>query len=872
MTRARHPFAAFLAAACAAFLVACGGGEADPPPPDESGAAPPTLAITQHPQSLSVTVGQPASFSVAASGTAPIAWQWQRDGTDIAGATATTYAIAATTLADSGATFRAVATNPAGSASSNSATLTVTAAAPVLTVTPQPASTTVAAGAAASFAVGGSCSSGTLAIQWQRNTGSGGAFVDIVAATAATYTLATTTTGDSGAQFRARLDCSGQAATTSDVATLTVTAPQSATLSLLPLLGLRDPARINEATVVDQLADGSYVLVVRSQLKRISADLSAITPLAGIGGAVDDYADGVGAAARFNRPFGLAHDAAGVVYVADTGNRVIRRVAADGTVTTLAGSAGQAGSTDGSGSAARFSFPRGIALGPDGDLYVADESNNLIRRVTTAGVVSTYAGSGSPGSADGPAAVATFNAPFAIAVAANGDVIVGDRGNHRVRRILRSGTVAGNVETLAGSGASTVPGNDGVGTAADIAAPSALYVRGGFAYVRDAAGLVRRIDLASRAVTTFAGSRALGAGYADGPLGTGRLSANQFGLTGGVAGGLVAVDPFGLRAIDASGFVTTFAAELGIETDAGTGVLAQAPLLPVAIGVDSQGRVAVSDGGRTVRRVDTLGNVSLVAGLVRSFHGPIDATGSVAQFRSARSIAGGPSDVLYIVDGDALRRVAADGTVTTVAGSTDTGGAVDAQGPAARFNVPGRIAVAGNGDVFVADTLNHAIRRVDALGNVVTYAGVLGQAGAVDGAIAQARLAFPDSLALASDGSLWFTDGNPARLRRVSADGSSVSTPAGVPSGIVGLAPGPAGTVYYMVNAIVGTGPANGLYAYDPATSNSTLLMRGSVSGSGAAVLGSVNPALPQVQEIALLGPKRILVFGGAQLLVVTLP
>ncbi|HTE05541.1 MAG TPA: hypothetical protein VK824_05035, partial [Planctomycetota bacterium] len=322
-------------AALCALLVAC-GGSADAPPPPEGGPAPVAPTITQQPADLTVTTGQPASFTVAATGTAPLTYQWQRNGVDIAGATGTTYAIAATVLGDSGATFRAVVSNIAGSATSNSATLTVSAAAPVLTIAPQPASLTVAAGAQASFTVGATCSSGTLAIRWQRSTG-GGAFVDIAGATAGTYAFAAAQ-GDSGAQFRAALDCSGQAATTSNAATLTVTAPASATLSLYPLNGLRDQARVNGSTVADQLADGSTAFVVRSRLMRLSVDRLTITPIAGT--QQDGYLDGAAVTALFNQPMGLAHDATGVIYVADTQNHVIRRVAVDGTVSTLAGSAG----------------------------------------------------------------------------------------------------------------------------------------------------------------------------------------------------------------------------------------------------------------------------------------------------------------------------------------------------------------------------------------------------------------------------------------------------------------------------------------------------------------------------------------------------
>ena len=856
-------------AALCALLVAC-GGSADAPPPPEGGTGPVAPTITQQPADLTVTAGQPASFTVAATGTAPLTYQWQRNGVAITGATGTSYAIPATVLGDSGATFRAVVSNVAGSATSNSATLTVSAAAPVLTITQQPASLTVAAGAQASFTVAATCSSGTLAIRWQRSSGSG-AFADIAGATAGTYAFAAAQ-GDSGAQFRAALDCSGQAATTSNAATLTVTAPASATLSLYPLNGLRDQARVVGTTVADQLADGSTAFVVRSQLKRLSVDRSSITPIAGTN--QDGYLDGAAATAQFNQPMGLAHDATGVIYVADTQNHVIRRVAVDGAVSTLAGSAGQTGAADGSGSAARFNEPRGIVLGPDGDLYVADRSNNSVRRVTTAGVVSTYAGSGTAGFLDGAALTARFSQPFGIAAAANGDLIVADTVNYRVRRILRAGNGAGAVETLAGSGATTNPGADGVGVLAEIPFPSAVYVRGNSVFVRDNAVLIRQIDLTTRAVTTFTGSRALGEGFADGPPAAARFRNGGFGLTGGTAGGLLAADDRGLRSIDAAGNVTTIAAGNSFETDAGTGVLAQLPFTAAAVTVDSSGRVANYDNvSRAVRRVDATGNVSLVAGLTGGYHGVVDGTGSAAQFVDAGiSIAAAANDVLYVGDTSVLRRIASDGTVTTIAGSTAAFGGVDGQGGAARFNRLFGLAVGPSGDVFVADAGNNALRRVDAMGNVSTYAGVIGQSGRVDGAIAVARLQLPYRVAFTPDGTLWFTDGLPGSevLRRVSPDGTTVSSVAGSGSGmgIAALAADASGLLYYMVNSNIAR--AGGLYVYNPATDSSTLLMSASINQ--ITVLGSVNPLLPFVGSIAVLGPKRILVSGGTQLLVVTLP
>ena len=256
-------------AAVSLALAGCGGSADAPPPPEpvETGAAAPV--ITQPPADLSVTAGQPATFSVTATGAAPLAYQWQRGGSDIAGATNASYTVSATVLGDSGAVFRAVVSNAGGSVTSQSATLTVTQSAPVLTIAQQPTDVGVVAGSQASFVVAATCSSGTLTVQWQRSHG-GAAFADIAAATALTYSLAATS-GDTGALFRAALACSGQSGATSLAATLTVTAPSGgATIIALPIVGLRGHADINGLTAIDGMPDGSTVLVASGRIKRLT--------------------------------------------------------------------------------------------------------------------------------------------------------------------------------------------------------------------------------------------------------------------------------------------------------------------------------------------------------------------------------------------------------------------------------------------------------------------------------------------------------------------------------------------------------------------------------------------------------------------------
>ena len=839
------------------LLSACGGGGGGGPPPP---GTPPT--ITLQPVDVTVTAGAAASFTIAATGDAPLAVQWQRDGVDIAGAAATTYALASTALGDSGAAFRAVVTNATGSATSDAARLTVTVAPPVLTITLQPANTSVVAGTSATFTVAATCSTGALAVQWQRNTG--GTWAAIAGANAATYSLATAL-GDNGAQFRTALDCGGLSTTVSTAALLTVTSPLTVTLAPLPVVGLQPQAEILIVAGIDQEAAGSYTFISSNRVKRLSADLSSIRPVAGGNGL--GSTDGAGDTALFFQPLSLTHDAAGNVYVADSGNFTIRRIAPDGTVSTLAGQAGIAGNADGAGSAARFTHVTGIAIGPDGDLYVADYDNARVRRVTTAGVVTTYAGSVF-GVADGAPSTARFVGPSAIAVAANGDVLVAD--GSRIRRVVRSGNAAGSVETVAGSSATDVSGADGVGAAA-IVSPTAMVVRGNVLTFRDARGLLRQLDLTTAAVTTLAGSRTLGEGFVDGIAPNARVTGTG-GLTLAPGGGFMLAENRAIRQASATGLLHTIASGFAKGmTTTGTGVLAQMPFAGLAserlqaVTVDPAGNVVVVEKqSRLVRRISPAGVVTLAAGLTT---GPapaemIDGVGSAAQFVSdVASIASDSTGVLYVGDSFGVRRIALDNTTTLLAGSRTASGAVDGSAGSARFGAIWGLAVKPGGDVFVGDS-NNAVRRVNAAGSVSTYAGVMGQSGIGDGAIATARFTEPRQVAFAPDGSLYVVDVQAfdGTVRKVSSDGMSVSSlPIPANSDVTAVAVDAAGTLYYGSNT-------HGLMRLPPGGTPSVVIPH------GAYVVLGASPTLWNIDGIAVLGPQQLVVLSSGQILKVTLP
>ncbi|MCX6877979.1 MAG: cadherin-like domain-containing protein [Verrucomicrobia bacterium] len=207
----------------------------------------------------------------------------------------------------------------------------------------------------------------------------------------------------------------------------------------------------------------------------------AWTNFAGLPGGPGN-ADGTGSAARFNYPYGVAVDSAGNVYVADTYNHTIRKVTAAGVVTTLAGSAGNPGSADGTGNAALFYYPTGVAVDSAGNVFVADMYNYTIRKVTAAGVVTTLAGSaGAYGSVDGTGSAALFYYPTGVAVDSACNVFVADMYNNTIRKVTAAGVV-----TTVGGIAGIIGGADGIGSAANFSWPLGIAVDSvGNLYVAD---------------------------------------------------------------------------------------------------------------------------------------------------------------------------------------------------------------------------------------------------------------------------------------------------------------------------------------------------------------------------------------------------
>jgi hypothetical protein len=601
--------------------------------------------------------------------------------------------------------------------------------------------------------------------------------------------------------------------------------------------GTGEAARFFTSTgVAVDSAGNVYVADQGNHTVRKITAAGVVTTLAGTAG-LPGSADGTGAVARFNDPSSVAVDSAGSVYVADQYNQTIRKVTAAGVVTTMVGAAGMSGSADGTGATARFNFPTGVAVDSAGNVYAADRDNHTIRKLTPAGAVTTLAGNpGMPGSADAAGAAARFNSPSGVAVDSAGNVYVADRGNHTIRKV----TAAGVVTTLAGT-SGTSGTTDDTGTAARFALPSSVAVdSAGDVYVADSDNDTIRKVTAAGVVTTLAGvARKLGS--ADG-TGAAALFHSPTGVAVDSAGNVYVADYDNdtIRKVTAAGVVTTLA---GVARKSGSvdGIGAEARFDgPHGVAVDSASNFYVADSDNdTIRKVTAAGVVTTLAGTAK-MSGGADGTGAAARFNFPISVAVDSAGNVYVADYDnhTIRKITAAGVATTLAGTAGMSGSADGAGAAARFDSPSDVAVGNDGNLYVADRGNHTIRKVTAAGVVTTLAGTAGMSGSADGASSAAGFNLPRSVAVDSAGNVYVADTDNSTIRKVTAAGV-VTTLAGTAE-MVGSADGPGAAARFNYPTGVAVDSAGNVYVAD--TDNSTI-RKVTPTGTTTTVAGTAGAA-----------------------------
>ncbi len=787
-----------------------------------TGTIGPALApsVVAPPNSQSAYPGADVGFTINAAGSQPLSYQWQRNGVSIPGASNPAFVLTSVQAADAGA-FSVIVSNALGSVVSPGANLVVYSG-----PAPPPAPAYSFRTIAGTSTFGQAAPSGVI-----DGTGAAARFLG---------------------PYGITIDSSGNAylADAYNVAIRKVT-PAGVVTTLIAGVGSADGSLDNASVrspngVASDASGNLYIADTgNNTLRKVTPDGLVVT-LAGSAG-VAGSADGVGGAATFNLPIGVATDADGDIYVADYGNDTIRRVTPDGTVTTIAGAVGVRGSADGPGSSARFSSPTGVAVDAQGNVYVADLGNDTIRKITPDGIVRTIAGlTADAGASDGPALEARFNQPRMLALDAAGNLFITDPGNATIRVLTTSGTV-NTIGGLAG-----VPGYaDGVGSSARFNQP--------FGIALDAAGVIYLTDFGNNVIlqgvpTTptvtindatviepLTGTSNVAVGLtlsapsyetvtvqfstADGSANAGTnyaLASGTFTFNAGSTNGAVLVN---IPATGATPSAKTFSVTLTSPTNCTIArASATVTIFPAAAptitsqplgqnsNVSSNVVFTVVAAGSSPLFFQWFKNTGLLAG----------ATGSSLVLNDLQLSDAGNYSVIVSNALGALTSQTASLTVatnptaylfTTLAGLAGNAGSADGTGSAARFYQPSAVAVDTTGTVYVADSGNQTIRRITPTGVVTTFAGSPGLGGSVDGIGSAARFFYPDGVTVDAEGTVYVADSGNDTIRKVTP-GGVVTTLAGL-AGQSGLTDGTGGGARFDGPQSLATDSAGNIYVAD---------------------------------------------------------
>ncbi|MFN0102711.1 MAG: hypothetical protein ACKV2U_11555 [Bryobacteraceae bacterium] len=535
-------------------------------------------------------------------------------------------------------------------------------------------------------------------------------------------------------------------------------------------------AIIQQAEGVAVDPDGTvYIADATDHRIRAVSSKGEIRTIAGDGSPGAEGDEGPALKARLNSPYGLSLDRQGNLYVADLGNARIRLIAPDGRIRTVAGGGDVAAGESSEGSPAttlKFKTPRNVLADANGGFYFSDFDAHRVYYVDFRGILSTFAGTGNPGyGADNvPAIRSALRNPAGLAFEPQGGLIIVESGSQRLRRVAR-GTVTGYLaDALRG-----YPLYSPTGVAFD--SGGNLYLadaRATGALKRTPQGQVTALDVSGRAV---AADPRGGAYYAWNASVYRVDAANKVSLTAGAASGI------------------------GELTGDGGAAETARLLAPAALAYDREGNLYIADErAHRIRRVTPAGLITTVAGTGKPAYTGDGGLAIKAGLNAPRGLAFDANGVLYVADSGnhAVRMISPSGAITSVVGNGFPGFRGDGDpASAAMLNGPSAVAIDPNGDLFIADTANHRVRRVNRGGILTTYAGSGAPGLAYEGSAAVfAQLNEPRGVAFDAAGNLYIADSANNRIRRV--DPTGLLTTIGEPDFVSprGVAIAPDGGVY----------------------------------------------------------------------------
>jgi sugar lactone lactonase YvrE len=533
-------------------------------------------------------------------------------------------------------------------------------------------------------------------------------------------------------------------------------------------------AQLNLPKGVALDSSGNMYIADTSNHKIRKVDTNGIiTTLAGTGN-YGFYGEGIDAKkAMFMYPSGIAVDKAGNVYVADTSNNRIRKIDTNGMITTIAGAGGSGVGQEGvPATAALLKSPSGINFDYEGNLYIADTGNHRIRKIDTNGIIKTIAGTGFAGiGGEGvEAAIAPLKFPSGVAVSESGSIYIADTSNNRIRKVDTNGIIS----TVAGTGASGYEGEGTAAISAKLKNPNAVALdERGNVYIAD-----RGNSRIRKVVPALSGDAALAG-----------LTLSSGALSPAFTAGTLSYSTSVANGVDSLTLMLTLRDSHASVTVNGKPASNGQAVVQLKVGGNPVEVVVTAQDGTTTRTYKVVVNrealparISTIAGTgTAGFHEDGVAAGT-APLNYPRGVAVDSNDTVYIADTDnhRIRKIDTNGIISTIAGTGTAGFLGDGQAAvAAELNAPAAVAIDDSGNVYIADTNNNRVRKIDTNGIISTIAGTGAPGFPGEGeAAASAELNAPTGVAVDRSGNVYIADYRNHKIKKVDPNGL-ISTIAG---------------------------------------------------------------------------------------------